>query len=215
MSQRVIIPAILINPQLLVSGPCLPHVSHFFCWLLPGFPSDLSRPRPTDHPPLINPSPANRPANRPAKLATADSDAGASKTDSPESQPSEVLETAEEVEASLAAQIDEIFGSYVVSPFATVLFFDFYTGPRTKEVTDEFGNTVLDQATGAPLKEITRQGWLRTEANPDGISIPFVVVWLLAGAVFLTLRMGFINIRAFKHAIDLTRGLYDKPGETG
>ncbi|MCP4891978.1 MAG: alanine:cation symporter family protein, partial [Planctomycetaceae bacterium] len=27
--------------------------------------------------------------------------------------------------------------------------------------------------------------------------------------------MSFINIRAFKHAIDLTRGLYDKPGETG
>jgi len=170
----------------------------------------------TDGSPTSDQPVASEPVSEPASEAgSADSDAGASKTDSPESQPSEVLETAEEVEASLAAQIDEIFGNYVVSPFATVLFFDFYTGPRTKEVTDEFGNTVLDQATGDPLKVITRRGWLRTEANPDGISIPFVVVWLLAGAVFLTLRMGFINIRAFKHAIDLTRGLYDKPGETG
>ena len=44
-----------------------------------------------------------------------------------------------------------------------------------------------------------------------GTSVPFVVLWLLAGGVFLTLRMGFINIRAFRHAINLTRGLYDNP----
>ncbi|MDC0295633.1 alanine:cation symporter family protein, partial [bacterium] len=97
----------------------------------------------------------------------------------PESQSTEAVETAEDVEASVAARIDEAFGQYVVGPFATVLFFDFGTS-----------------------------SWL-------GTSIPFVVVWLLAGAVFLTLRMGFINLRAFKHAIDLTRGIYDKPGETG
>lgn len=48
-----------------------------------------------------------------------------------------------------------------------------------------------------------------------GASIPFIVVWLLFGAVFFTIRMGFINIRAFRHAIRLTRGIYDKPGETG
>jgi len=148
--------------------------------------------------------------------SAADASQPSSEQGSPTSESSsEAVGTAKEVEASVAARIDEAFGNWIVSPFATVLFFDFYTGPRTKEVTDEFGNTVLDQATGDPLKVITRRGWLRTEANPDGISIPFVVVWLLAGAVFLTLRMGFINIRAFKHAIDLTRGLYDKPGETG
>ncbi|MFG0263416.1 MAG: alanine/glycine:cation symporter family protein, partial [Novipirellula sp. JB048] len=48
-----------------------------------------------------------------------------------------------------------------------------------------------------------------------GVSIPFVVVWLLAGGVFLTLRMRFINLRAFRHAIDLTRGTYDTPNEPG
>lgn len=48
-----------------------------------------------------------------------------------------------------------------------------------------------------------------------GTSVPFVVVWLFLGATFLTIRMGFINFRAFKHAIDLTRGVYDKPGEPG
>tara|TARA_R110002049_G_scaffold2750_10_gene22445 strand:+ start:89368 stop:91098 length:1731 start_codon:yes stop_codon:yes gene_type:complete len=48
-----------------------------------------------------------------------------------------------------------------------------------------------------------------------GTKIPFVVIWLLLGAIYLTIRMGFINIRAFRHAVDLTRGVYDTPGEPG
>lgn len=46
-------------------------------------------------------------------------------------------------------------------------------------------------------------------------SIPFVVAWLFCGALFLTIRMGFINIRGFRHAIDVTRGAFDKPGDHG
>ena len=42
-----------------------------------------------------------------------------------------------------------------------------------------------------------------------GIEIPLVVAWLLGGALFFTLRMRFVNIRLFKHAIDLVRGKYD------
>lgn len=52
-------------------------------------------------------------------------------------------------------------------------------------------------------------------ANWLGISVPFVVVWLFAGAVFLTIRMGFINFRGFKHALHLTRGDYDKASDKG
>ena len=48
-----------------------------------------------------------------------------------------------------------------------------------------------------------------------GSGVPFVVIWLFCGGVFLTLRMGFINFRAFRHAIDLTRGIYDNPDEKG
>ncbi|MEX2561262.1 MAG: alanine:cation symporter family protein, partial [Pirellulales bacterium] len=48
-----------------------------------------------------------------------------------------------------------------------------------------------------------------------GAAIPFVVAWLFAGAVFFTLRMGFINVRAFWHAIRLTRGDYDKSEHAG
>ncbi|MGE4550751.1 MAG: alanine:cation symporter family protein, partial [Opitutales bacterium] len=48
-----------------------------------------------------------------------------------------------------------------------------------------------------------------------GIELPLVVAWLLVGAVFFTLRMRFVNIRLFRHAIDLVRGKYDKPDSKG
>ena len=48
-----------------------------------------------------------------------------------------------------------------------------------------------------------------------GRKIPFVVLWLLVGASFLTISMGFINLRAFWHAIRLTKGDYDDPNEPG
>lgn len=45
--------------------------------------------------------------------------------------------------------------------------------------------------------------------------LPLVILWLLAGATYFTVRMGFINIRAFKHAVDILLGRYDDPDETG
>ncbi|MEQ8788086.1 MAG: alanine/glycine:cation symporter family protein [Pirellulaceae bacterium] len=48
-----------------------------------------------------------------------------------------------------------------------------------------------------------------------GTKIPFVVVWLFAGAAFFTIRMGFINVRAFWHAVRLTKGDYDDANEKG
>ncbi|MEO0650051.1 MAG: alanine/glycine:cation symporter family protein [Planctomycetota bacterium] len=42
-------------------------------------------------------------------------------------------------------------------------------------------------------------------------TLPFAVVWLVIGATFFTLRMGFINLRGFKHAIDVVRGKFTDP----
>jgi AGCS family alanine or glycine:cation symporter len=44
---------------------------------------------------------------------------------------------------------------------------------------------------------------------------PFIVLWLVVGALFFTFRLKFINIRAFKHAIDVVRGKYDSPEDEG
>ena len=46
-------------------------------------------------------------------------------------------------------------------------------------------------------------------------NIPFIVVWLLFGALFFTIRMGFINIKGFRHSLDLARGKYDDPNAPG
>ena len=46
-----------------------------------------------------------------------------------------------------------------------------------------------------------------------GTKMPFVVLWLLLAAVMATLFLWFVNIRGFRHAIDLVRGIYDEPGK--
>ncbi|RFC54471.1 alanine/glycine:cation symporter family protein [Brumimicrobium aurantiacum] len=43
--------------------------------------------------------------------------------------------------------------------------------------------------------------------------IPLIVVWLVCGAIFFTIRMKFIQFRGVRHAIDLVRGRYDDPNE--
>jgi AGCS family alanine or glycine:cation symporter len=53
--------------------------------------------------------------------------------------------------------------------------------------------------------------------TPDstGLVLPLAVFWLVCGAIFFTIRMGFINIRGFGHAVAVTRGKYDDPKDTG
>jgi AGCS family alanine or glycine:cation symporter len=48
-----------------------------------------------------------------------------------------------------------------------------------------------------------------------GIQVPFVLIWLIAGAVIFTVYLNFVNIRSFRHSLDVVRGHFDKPGETG
>ena len=45
--------------------------------------------------------------------------------------------------------------------------------------------------------------------------IPFIIIWLIFAAIFFTIYFRFINIRGFKHAIDLATGKYDKDGHDG
>ena len=47
------------------------------------------------------------------------------------------------------------------------------------------------------------------------IGIPLIVLWLIVGGVFFTFRMGFINVRAFKHSLDVVRGKYDDAEDEG
>ncbi|MGB0952884.1 MAG: alanine/glycine:cation symporter family protein [Planctomycetota bacterium] len=65
-----------------------------------------------------------------------------------------------------------------------------------------FSIELSEEATGATL-----------EGSVSGA--PIVVLWLVLGAIFFTFRMGFINLRGFKHAIDVTRGKFTNPASHG
>lgn len=88
----------------------------------------------------------------------------------------------------------------IVESLATVLFWDpfSYFGIYDPVVYDETGKPYLDE-----------------NGNPVEKPIPFIVVWLIIGAVFFTVRMKFINIRGFKHAIELVQGKFDNPDDEG
>jgi len=45
--------------------------------------------------------------------------------------------------------------------------------------------------------------------------MPLIVAWLGFFAIFFTLRMRFVNVRMFRHAIDLVRGKFDDPKAKG
>ncbi len=102
-------------------------------------------------------------------------------------------------EKTLSQRIDEVVQP-AVDGLATFLFFDPFEaiGVYDPVVYKEDGTPVLGE-NGQPLKK----------------NIPLIVVWLVAGALFFTVRMGFVNIRGIPHAIQLVRGKYDNPDDEG
>ncbi|GJL84676.1 MAG: alanine glycine permease [Micavibrio sp.] len=52
-------------------------------------------------------------------------------------------------------------------------------------------------------------------ASLGGHDIKVILIWLVLVSLFFTFYLGFINVRYFKHAVDLVRGKYDKPGDAG
>ncbi len=73
--------------------------------------------------------------------------------------------------------------------------------------------TTVDEAAGWVVQELSNIFFV--DLLPGEGTIPLVVAWLVLGAIFFTLRMGFINLRGFRHAIDVTRGRYDNPDDEG
>lgn len=102
-------------------------------------------------------------------------------------------------EKSLSQKINDQFEPMVAHVYS-VLFWDpfSYFGIIDPIVYDDNGNIVYD-STGAPVTK----------------HIPFVVVWLIIGALFFTIRMKFINVRGFRHAIELIQGKFDNPNDKG
>ncbi len=84
------------------------------------------------------------------------------------------------------------FNEWINGPIASIFFFDI-----------------------AFWDNVTRVGEDGKEFVDKGIDIPFVVAWLVIGATYFTIRFAFINLRAFGHAIAVTRGKFDHEGDEG
>ena len=52
-------------------------------------------------------------------------------------------------------------------------------------------------------------------ANLPGTGVPWIVGWLVLGALVFTFYFGFIQVRAFGHAIQIVRGKYSDPRDAG
>ncbi|MEQ8624306.1 MAG: amino acid carrier protein [Vicingaceae bacterium] len=86
----------------------------------------------------------------------------------------------------------------------------FIFNPSSKEDLIEQGAQYLAEITYTDLVPLK---------YPNGeirqTKIPFIVIWLILGALFFTFRMGFINVRGFRHSIQLARGKHSDPNAPG
>ena len=102
-----------------------------------------------------------------------------------------------------AVSIEEKLNTWftpLVDALAMVLLWDPFAacGIYDPVVYDDLGAPVL-HPNGSP---VTQDCWL-------------VVVLLIGAAVWFTFYFGFINVRGFSHAVDITRGKYAKPDDSG
>ena len=65
-----------------------------------------------------------------------------------------------------------------------------------------------------PLADVVSQ-FIFYAVPVAGTRVPLVVAWLIAGGVFFTLYLGFINLRGFRHALQLAGGRYTDPSQPG
>jgi AGCS family alanine or glycine:cation symporter len=102
-------------------------------------------------------------------------------------------------ELTVSERIDQAFRP-AVDAINSILFWDPFTamGIYDPVVYDDFGQPILDN-----------------NGNPVESRLPLIVFWLIFGAITFTIVMRFVNIRGFKHAIQLVQGKYDDPDNPG
>ncbi|MBU1011274.1 MAG: alanine:cation symporter family protein [Bacteroidetes bacterium] len=114
-------------------------------------------------------------------------------------QPAQQADTVAQQEHTISVRINQVFEPFVAA-LSQVLFWDPFhaVGIYDQQVYDTDGKPVLDE-----------------NDKPVTAPLKLIVVWLISGGLFFTVYLRFINVRAFRHAIGLIMGKYDKPGTKG
>ena len=98
------------------------------------------------------------------------------------------------------AKVEQSNLAKVNEKMMSVLFFDVAGGSIKVPEVDSSNQAVLDENGKQKYKTVT---------------VPFLIVVLALGAIFFSFWYRFINIRGFKHSIDIIRGKFDKEGDHG
>ena len=98
---------------------------------------------------------------------------------------------------------------------ATFVQFETKNVTRFEKVKGEGFQRNDSESTVAVLRSTDAKTSTDPLSNPDNISLPAVVIWLVLGAVFFTFRMGFISLRGFTHAIQVVKGDFDDEEDEG
>ncbi len=101
---------------------------------------------------------------------------------------------------------------YVYAPYSGTLNHVIKKGEQISKLpeTGTFKSPLL-----AVINFDSPQPLLHPNGDVKTNTIPFIVIWLILGSIFFTLRLKFINIRGFRHSLDLARGKYDDPNAPG
>lgn len=123
-----------------------------------------------------------------------------------DTEPVEIAQTTSEAaspapaeESTAAAALNRALGTFN-DWVASALFFS---------VTGDLFDVPAVDADGKPLLDENGKPKVTT------VGFPFIVFVLVAGGVFFTFFYRFVNLRAFRHAIEIVRGKFDRPEDEG
>ena len=105
-----------------------------------------------------------------------------------------------EEELGMDQKIDKAFGKatnwFVAGVFASI------------PMTDSSINPAYEAAIASGMDE-SQIDLVSTPKKFPGLSVPWVLIVLILGAIYFTIYFGFINIRGFRTSINIVRGKYD------
>ncbi len=112
---------------------------------------------------------------------------------------------------------DRMFNSSYGSRLFALLLSFFLGGVAAfaQEAKETGMSDQIDAVVGKLVGWIASVFFFPVYESSEGSTVPLVVAWLVIGAIYFTIRMGFINFRGFKHAIDVVRGKYDSKDAEG
>ncbi len=100
----------------------------------------------------------------------------------------------------------------IVSSLSKVIFYDLSLGYYSKHVVHELINEINVEVDFEKKQKLIE---LLYKEQKERSKVPFIVLWLVFGALFFTWKMKFINFRGFKHAISLVKGDFHDPNNKG